>query len=313
MKQVLTGILAVLMLLFVLCFPQLAVEGATEGLLLWFNQLVPSLLPCMILTQLLLGCGILDYLGNASRTTQRSTFFSGNSLYIAILGLLCGCPMGAKLTADFYRTGRISHTEALWLLCFSSQLSPAFLISFVAYNGFSDPFLQRFFLTSYYMSLGLYMLLLRLFFHWFKSSQSAAVTTKKEVPQLPTTPEDLDTSITYSLNAITRLGGYILLFTIAADGLKKLSPLPPKINCLVLGVIEITTGLQQIYSHTWPLLFKAILMSSCCAFGGLCGMMQVQSVLTGSGLPLSVYTIAKVTQALIAAACTAGLFLFFIL
>ena len=211
--------------------------------------------------------------------------------------------MGAKLTADFYRTGRISHTEALWLLCFSSQLSPAFLISFVAYNGFSDPFLQRFFLTSYYMSLGLYMLLLRLFFHCFKSSQSAAVTTKKEVSQLPTTPEDLDTSITYSLNAITRLGGYILLFTIAADGLKKLSPLPPKINCLVLGVIEITTGLQQIYSHTWPLLFKAILMSSCCAFGGLCGMMQVQSVLTGSGLPLSVYTIAKVTQALIAAAC----------
>ena len=44
MKQVLTGILTVLMLLFVLCFPQLAIEGATEGLLLWFNQLVPALL-----------------------------------------------------------------------------------------------------------------------------------------------------------------------------------------------------------------------------------------------------------------------------
>ncbi|MEI3245549.1 MAG: hypothetical protein V8S26_05330 [Lachnospiraceae bacterium] len=100
------------------------------------------------------------------------------------------------------------------------------------------------------------MLLLRLFFHWFKSSQSSAVTTKKEVSQLPTTPEDLDTSITYSLNAITRLGGYILLFTIAADGLKRFSPLPPKINCLVLGVIEITTGLQQIFSHTWPLCSK---------------------------------------------------------
>ena len=321
MKKTLTGLFAVLSLLFVLCFPRQAMDGASEGLLLWFNQLIPALFPCMLLTQLLLASGLLDRLGTRCTAPGRLTELSGNGLYVAILGMLCGCPMGAKLTTDFYRTGRIGRTEALRLLCFTSQLSPAFLIDFVAYNSFSDPLCQKLLLTSYYMSPGLMLLFVRyLFRNPSKASARHAnrisfsdVHQQKEVSQIPEVQGNLDTSITNSISTIARLGGYIILFSVIASGFRYLSPLPTKANCIVLCTVEITTGIQQLQSNLWPLLPKAVLLNSLCAFGGLCGMMQVQSVLRGSTLQLSVYIAAKLIQALLTAICTAVLFLFFVL
>ncbi len=324
MKKTLTGLFAVFSLLFVLCFPRQAMEGASEGLLLWFNQLIPALFPCMLLTQLLLASGLLDRLGTRCTAPGRFTGLSGNGLYVAILGMLCGCPMGAKLTADFYRTGRISRTEALRLLCFTSQLSPAFLIDFVAYNSFLDPLCRKLLLTSYYMSPGLMLLFVRCIFR--NPSKTATrqskrihqisfsdVQQQKEVSQIPEVQGNLDTSITNSLATIVHLGGYIILFSVIASGFRYLSPLPTKANCIALCTVEITTGIQQLQSNLWPLLPKAVLLNSLCAFGGLCGMMQVQSVLRGSTLPLSVYIAAKLVQALLTAICTAVLFLFFVL
>lgn len=321
MKKTLTGLFAVLSLLFVLCFPRQAMEGASEGLLLWFNQLIPALFPCMLLTQLLLASGLLDRLGTRCTAPGRLTGLSGNGLYVAILGMLCGCPMGAKLTADFYRTGRISRPEALRLLCFTSQLSPAFLIDFVAYNSFSAPLCRKLLLTSYYMSPGLLLLFVRCIFrnppktaarHANRISFSDA-QQQKEVSQIPDVQGNLDTSITNSLATITRLGGYIILFSVIASGFRYLSPLPTKANCIVLCIVEITTGIQKLQSNLWPLLPKAVLLNSFCALGGLCGMMQVQSVLRSSTLPLSVCITAKLVQALLTAVCTAVLFLFFVL
>lgn len=319
MKKTLTGILSLFLLLYILCFPSQAAASALDGLLLWFNQLVPALLPCMILTQLLWQSGILDHFGNRSRERGKLTSLSGNGLYIAILGLICGCPVGAGLIADFYRSRRISRNEALQLLCFSSQLSPAFLTGYVAGNCFSHPFFQRLLLISYYMSLVILVCLVRIFYKripdktYTLSRQPSESITVKEASQTPSQTGNLDTSIANSLYTLLHIGGYIVLFSVLADGFRYLSPLPSKANCIVLGSVEISTGLQPLYTLTLSPLIKAVLVNCLCAFGGLCGLMQVRSVLTGSTLPMRVYATAKVAQAVITAVCTAVLFLFFVL
>lgn len=311
MNQLLSGIFALLMLLFVLCFPAQAIAGASDGLLIWSQQLVPALLPCMILTQLLLASGLLDRLGRRSASPGKITGLSGNGLYVLILGLLCGCPMGAKLTADFYRTDRISRQEALCLLCVSSQLSPAFLMDFAAYRCFSDPNLQKWLLISYYMSLCLCLLFVRFFFYHTKTA--GGNFTQKEASRQPLyTKGTLDTSIANSLRTILCLGGYVILFSVVAGGFRYLSPLPSKADCILLSLIEITTGLEQLYAHALPPLYKAIFSNSLCAFGGICGLLQVNSVISDSSLSLSTYIAAKLAQTMLTAVCTAVLFLFFV-
>lgn len=312
MNQLLSGIFSLLMLLFVLCFPEQAIAGASNGLLIWSQQLVPALLPCMILTQLLLASGLLDRLGRRSASPGKLTGLSGNGLYILILGLLCGCPMGAKLTADFCRTNRLSRQEALRLLCISSQLSPAFLMDFAAYRCFSEPYLQKWLLISYYMSLCLYLLVVRFFF-CRPQTITENLTQKEASKQSLRAERTLDTSIANSLRTTLYLGGYVILFSVVAGGFRYLSPLPSKADSIILGLIEITTGLEQLYDHVLPPLCKAILSNSLCAFGGICGLLQVNSVITDSFLPLSTYIAAKLAQTIFTAVCTAVLFLFFVL
>lgn len=313
MKKTLTGLLSLGLLLYILCFPVQAAASALDGLLLWFNQLVPALLPCMILTQLLWQSGILDHFGNRSRNRGKLTGLSGNGLYIAILGLLCGCPVGAGLIADFYQSRRISRHEALQLLCFSSQLSPAFLTGYVAGSCFSRPSFQRLLLISYYMSLVILVCFVRIFYSRRIDRQPSGSVTAKEASQTPSETGNLDTSITNSLYTLLHIGGYVVLFSVLADGFRYLSPLPSKANCIVLGSVEISTGLQPLYTLTLSPLIKAVLVNCLCAFGGLCGLIQVRSVLRGSTLPMHVYATAKVAQAVITAVCTAILFLFFVL
>lgn len=52
--------------------------------------------------------------------------------YVLILGLLCGYPMGAKLAHDLYIDQQISRREGEYLLTFSCNASPAFIISYLS-------------------------------------------------------------------------------------------------------------------------------------------------------------------------------------
>ena len=56
-------------LLFLLSEPTVAAEGARFGLMLWADRLLPSLLPFMILTQLLIRSGYLDAITKKLRIT----------------------------------------------------------------------------------------------------------------------------------------------------------------------------------------------------------------------------------------------------
>ena len=124
MKKKLPVLLPLLLLIFLLLFPQTSLKGAKNGLLLWFNQVLPALWPCMILSQLCLNSGIWKKAeGSGDSEIGRLSHLSGCSWYIALLGLLCGIPMGAKMVHDFLVRRKITEHEARFLLIFCNQLS----------------------------------------------------------------------------------------------------------------------------------------------------------------------------------------------
>ena len=51
---------------------------------------------------------------------------SPSGAYALLLGLLCGYPMGTKITSDLYGCGRINRREAEYLLTFTNHASPVF-------------------------------------------------------------------------------------------------------------------------------------------------------------------------------------------
>lgn len=321
MKKILIGVLSLLQLILILLFPKTALQGARDGLLLWFNRVIPALLPCMILSQLCLHSQILEKLTKAENNPGgRISGLSGYGWYIALTGLLCGIPMGARMVHDAFRSRKIKRREALLLLTFSNQLSPAFLLEYV----FTDPDIsgkmRSLLLISYYMSVLMMWIMARYIFivHTEKKAASqsddtlcaACSTSKKEVSQTFSLSENLDTSIMNSLETILRIGGYILLFSVLAAIVQVIAPFSQTLRSILVSVFEITTGIEQLkVCHLAPAV-KSILINSLCAFGGLSSLMQVCGMLNETGLPVRICVMAKLGQGALIAMITGSLFFF---
>ena len=89
----------ILFFLIMLLCPQEVFFGASKGLLLWFQTVLPTLLPFMILSGLLISTNSIVYLDRIFGPFFRRLFrTSENASFAIIAGFLCGYPMGAKVT-----------------------------------------------------------------------------------------------------------------------------------------------------------------------------------------------------------------------
>lgn len=102
----------ILFFLIMLLCPQEVFFGASKGLLLWFQTVLPTLLPFMILSGLLISTNSIVYLDRIFGPLFCRLFrTSENASFAIIAGFLCGYPMGAKVTADLLRQEQIGRAH----------------------------------------------------------------------------------------------------------------------------------------------------------------------------------------------------------
>ena len=142
MKKSLLFLSSLLLFFCLLIFPARTFFYACEGVNLWFHTILPSLLPFLILTSLLLETGAARRISARAEVFFQTVFgLSPAGFYALFLGLFCGFPMGARITAQLYEAEEIDRNEACYLLTFCSSPSPAFLSSYVILTAFfrTDP------------------------------------------------------------------------------------------------------------------------------------------------------------------------------
>lgn len=144
MKRKLFIVMTVGMIILFTIMPSVVSEGAKDGLLLWFMAIVPSLLPFMILSGILVKLKTTKYINRFLRPLFGLVFgVSDGGSYPILIGFLAGCPIGAKTAAQLYKDGEIKREEAQYLMMFCNNLSPMFLIEFIGVKclDVKNPFL----------------------------------------------------------------------------------------------------------------------------------------------------------------------------
>lgn len=144
MKRKLFIVMTVGMIILFTIMPSVVSEGAKDGLLLWFMAIVPSLLPFMILSGILVKLKTTKYINRFLRPLFGLVFgVSDGGSYPILIGFLAGCPIGAKTAAQLYKGGEIKREEAQYLMMFCNNLSPMFLIEFIGVKSLDvkNPFL----------------------------------------------------------------------------------------------------------------------------------------------------------------------------
>lgn len=291
-KLSIAGIL--LLLLFLLRYPQESLDASREGMKLWLNTLLPSLLPFLILTGFLIHTdGIEKFLSPLSRIWKTFLGLSPAGAYVFLLGMLCGYPMGAKLASDLFSHGKIDRREAEYLLTFTNQASPAFLTTYLAHICLDRQVpTQEIFLVMITAN-ALCMMFFRFFvFRNQTVTKAEKITPKKETSTARSPGTIIDVSIMNGFETITRLGGYILLFSLISACIRHYWKGSPTVCSLVLGSMEITTGLHQLALSGLPFEIRYPVSMALTAFGGFCILAQTRSV-TDKRLSFLPYVSAK--------------------
>ena len=131
MKSFFSSLLGATLFVILLFFPGLVFEGAKMGLNLWFFTLVPTLLPFMVFSNILIQSRLIEHLlFLPGLFTRKYLHLSPAGLYAFLCGFFFGYPSGAKILADLLKTDQIDPKEASMLFGFCNNVSPAFLITY---------------------------------------------------------------------------------------------------------------------------------------------------------------------------------------
>ena len=310
MKKILCILLVTCLLLLFFTHPGTAASGCTLGLTLWYTAVLPSLLPFMILSNLLVATGMFRYLTPFYAPVLRRIFrISEEGCYAVLLGFLCGFPMGAKVIADLVREEHIAPEEGDYLLGFCNNVSPAFFFNYICLLKLSFPSVP-WRLTALFYGIPLaYGLLTRPFYHLphvsadggqsLRRSAAGGSHMKKQAPLHRLDFPMLDACMMDGFSTITRLGGYIMLFTILVQFLRLL-PLSASTLAFLSALLEISCGADRIAALlALPDVYRTAFVCTGAAFGGLCICAQTQSVLSGTPLSIRTWLRGRIMTALL--------------
>lgn len=305
MKKLLYFFVILLLLGFLLADPVHAVSASAAGLTLWFQSLVPTLLPFFILSNLLIAMDGISYLTRWLFPVFHRIFgCSEDGCFCIAAGFLCGYPIGAKITGDLVREHHISTEEGNYLLCFCNNVSPAFLIGYCLTERLMRPDLLGFSLLCIYgvpVALALFLRRKRSFHK---------LPTEKKTSGFQISFKIVDVCMMNGLESILKLGCYIILFSMLARLLMRI-PCPfSYVSYGYVGFLEITNGIALITSDpAVPVLQQYAFVLGFLAFGGLSGAAQTESMILDSGLSFSAYLKAKLVTAALVVCLAVGFIL----
>lgn len=278
-------ILLLTLILFLILRPAVSVAAAGNGLLLWYRQVLPSLLPMAILSNLMVYSNYMQLLTKYLHPLAKHIVpASENGCFAAIGGLLFGFPMGSKISADLVCRNKISKEEGEILAVCFNQLSPAFVSSYLLSGVLEMTEMTAASFAALYLPPALFaaVKLKRLRLAPAGRANETALLSKglKKNPA-PDARLDfgiIDAGIMNGFEALTKLGGYIVLFSVFAALLHTCNTKYPLLNLIGTGCIEVTTGISCLkHSGLAPAGMYALALFFA-AFGGLCGFAQTCSM-----------------------------------
>lgn len=271
-------IVMIIILILLLIFHNAVIGGAQNGLLLWYQTLIPSLLPFILVTNALSETNTYQVVASKFQHMKHNRIYEIMSI---LLGNLCGYPIGAKIINDFVKNNCLSVNRANQILSLASQASPMFLIGFVYTHILNTALPLSVFLTSIYLPVCIYYFFLLLFTN--KQTPSTCCTSSQKLY--------IKDTFLHAVEIMVTIGIYVMIFSIL---LSILLPICTNdTSKILLSFMEITTGLNLISTLDITENLKIALLCALSASGGLCSTYQVKGVLEYQNVQIKKYLLDK--------------------
>ena len=130
-KNVILIFIILILLIAIVVNPAVYITSCLNGLVVWATVVLPALLPFMFFTKTLTELGVADILATKFKLFPKIFKVPSVAIYVFILSILSGYPVGAKIVADLYENGSITKEEAYKITTFTSNSGPMFILGSV--------------------------------------------------------------------------------------------------------------------------------------------------------------------------------------
>lgn len=306
-------------------YPQEVLSSASGGLTLWWNFVLPALLPFFIISELLMAAGFVHFLGVLLESLMRPVFrLPGKAAFVVAMGYTSGFPMGAVLTARLRQAGEITREEGERLLAFTNNPSPGFMLGAVASGMLGRPSLGVLLAGSVYLSNLIVGFLFRFYRVSASSSQLLSLPSFKRAWRELREAQSKDKrafgqvlgdAIKQSTTTVLMVAGFMAFFSVVlrllnlwhitqflaflSHSVIRIVP-APVFHAFFNGLIEMTLGCQEAI-RALPLLHQQVaLLSLLMGWSGLSVFAQVAGLISGTDLRFYPFIIARILHAIIA-------------
>ncbi|HBF37251.1 MAG TPA: sporulation integral membrane protein YlbJ [Firmicutes bacterium] len=339
--KVLSGsVLVCLLTLSLVIYPKEGVGAAISGLKVFWDIVLPSLLPFFVLSEMMLGMGVVHFLGVLLEPLMRPLFnVPGVGAFALSMGLAAGYPMDAVITGKFRRSGLCTQVEGERLLSFTNTADPLFIFGAVAVGMFGHPELGGILAMAHYIGSFSVGIVFKFYKNRNRSETIQSAETISDTYQagilrravralLKAHREDgrpfgrlLGDAVKESMSTLLMIGGFIMLFSVIIRmltvfgffgilapilaGILRIFNMDPHLaHAVFYGILEIDLGSMATSRSIAPLVDKAIIASWIIAWSGLCVHGQVASVIHDTDIKMAPYFAARFLHGLFAAIFT---------
>ena len=299
MKKIIFTFLILFLIIYSIFFPEITVNAARNGIQTWFHQILPALLPFTILSSILVKSNFLNS-------------FKGNANLMAVIltmscGFVFGFPIGAKLSADFYKHGLLTKSQASLLAIATNNFSPVYVCGFALSLLFtSKEYNSITYLFLYLIPLGIltiYLLIITKNHIREPISTETNISHKKPTSTFHLDMQVMDAGIISGFESLIKICGYIVLFSIITEllinTLASISLVSSFPLTLLIGNIEISNGISLLSKCEISNSLKYIATIQLLSFGGVSGIAQTSSILSDAKLSVPKYIIGKAILSLL--------------
>ncbi|MBE5821167.1 MAG: sporulation integral membrane protein YlbJ [Clostridiales bacterium] len=319
-KDLLISLLIIMLFLMLIIFSNSSFYCARKGIELFLYNVVPSIFPFLVLSNILINSNILNIIQKLFNPIIKKIFnLPGIASISIVLGLVSGYPIGAKITADLYSKNLINKEEAERLLAFTNNSGPLFIISFVGISLFNDTKTGVLLLFTHIISAILIGIILGILSRKknirlddFNISENTSNLSFSEI---------IVNSVKNSVNTILTIGGFIIFFSVIISILSSghffyfitkpfeyiFSLLGISSNLLIpifQGIIELTNGISFVANTNLPYIYIVSACAFLLGFGGLSIYMQLHAVIINTNLSTKKYLLCKLFHGILASIFT---------
>ena len=286
-------ILTFIILIVILFNKTIISETIINSFYIWFNTLVPSMLPMFIISDILINYNFTKYIPNKIINYISKIFnISNNATLIVLLSFVSGVPLNAMNIITSYNNNLISKEEAEHLLLFNHFPNPLFVLNTVGILYLNNNKYGIIILISTYLSSIILGILVR---HKNTLTNNNCITKSSKSQ---TFTEIFSSSIKKSINSLLMISVTVCLFLILSTLIINIFHLNSYLSLGIKSILEMTMGLEHLSKLNISNIFKVILSSSIISFGGLSIHMQVISILD-ERIRYRNYFIGRIYQVLI--------------